>query len=74
MGREQMHYGAPMGCDLVRRDRERVELEAFDRLRAELKRTFAAPDDSYHALSASDVIHRYEARPVKPLSIHQAED
>lgn len=44
--------------DLIRRDKERVELEAFERLKAELKRAFTAPDDSYHSLSASDVIDR----------------
>ncbi len=48
--------------DLIRRDKERAELEAFDRLKAELKRAFAAPDDSYHALSASDVIRRNRAQ------------
>ena len=42
--------------DLIRRDKERTEREAFDRLKAELARAFAAPDDSYHPLSASDVI------------------
>ena len=47
--------------DLIRRDKERAEFEAFDRLKAELKRAFAAPDDSYHALSASDVIKRNKA-------------
>ena len=44
--------------DLIRRDKERAELEAFDRLKAELKCAFAAPDDSFHALSALDVIKR----------------
>lgn len=42
--------------DLIRRDKERAEREAFDRLKAELARAFAAPDDSYRALSAADVI------------------
>ena len=44
--------------DLVRRDKERVEQEAFKRLQAELKHAFAAPDASFHPLSASDVIAR----------------
>ncbi len=44
--------------DLIRRDKERAELETFDRLKAELKRAFAKPDNSYHALSASEVIER----------------
>ena len=48
--------------DLIRRDKERSEREAFERIKAELTRAFAEPDDSYHALSASDVIDRNKAR------------
>ena len=48
--------------DLIRRDKERSEREAFERLKAELTRAFSAPDDTYHALSASDVIPRNKAR------------
>jgi len=44
--------------DLIRRDKERVEKQAFDRLKAELTRAFAAPDSSYVSLSAEDVIAR----------------
>ena len=44
--------------DLIRRDKARSEQEAFDRLKAELERAFAAPDDTYQALSAADVIER----------------
>lgn len=44
--------------DLIRRDKERVEQEAFERLRAELQHAFAAPDSSFHPLSVSDVIAR----------------
>ncbi len=44
--------------DLIRRDKERSEREAFERLKAELERAFAAPEDSYRPLSASDVIAR----------------
>jgi putative addiction module CopG family antidote len=33
--------------DLIRRDKERAEREAFDRLKAELTRAFAAPEDNY---------------------------
>jgi putative addiction module CopG family antidote len=47
--------------DLIRRDRERVEREGFERLKAELQHAFAAPDSSYRALSAEDVIARNEA-------------
>jgi len=44
--------------DLIRRDKERVEKQAFDRLKAELTRAFAAPDCSYVPLSAEDVMAR----------------
>lgn len=44
--------------DLIRRDKERVEKEAFDRLRAELGHAFAAPDSSYKKLTAAEVIAR----------------
>ncbi len=49
--------------DLIRRDKARSEQEAFDRLKAELERAFAAPDDTYHALSAADVIERSGVQP-----------
>lgn len=45
--------------DLIRRDKERAEREAFDRLKAELTRAFAAPEESYRPLSAADVIGRF---------------
>jgi antitoxin ParD1/3/4 len=44
--------------DLIRRDKERAEREAFDRLKAELNRAFAAPEESYEPLTAGDVIAR----------------
>jgi antitoxin ParD1/3/4 len=44
--------------DLIRRDKERREREAFDRLKAELSQAFAAPEDSYVALTAAEVIAR----------------
>jgi Arc/MetJ-type ribon-helix-helix transcriptional regulator len=44
--------------DLIRRDRERTVKEAFDRLKADLTRAFAAPENSYQPLSAADVIAR----------------
>ena len=49
--------------DLIRRDKVRSEREAFDRLKAELERAFAAPDDTYHALSAADVIAKSKGQP-----------
>jgi putative addiction module CopG family antidote len=44
--------------DLIRRDKERADREAFDRLKAELTRAFAAPEDSYRPLTAAEVIAR----------------
>lgn len=44
--------------DLIRRDKERTEAEAFGRLKAELTHAFAAPEDSYQPLTAADVIAR----------------
>jgi len=47
--------------DLIRRDKERREQEAFDRLKAELTQAFAAPEESYIALTAAEVIARNRA-------------
>lgn len=47
--------------DLIRRDKERAEMEAFDRLKAELTRAFAAPEESYSSLTAAEVITRNRA-------------
>ena len=44
--------------DLVRRDLQRIEAEAFDRLKAELTHAFAAPGDSCQPLTAAEVIAR----------------
>ncbi len=44
--------------DLIRRDKERSEHEAHERLKAELVRAFGAPDSTFHPLSAFDVIAR----------------
>ncbi len=44
--------------DLIRRDKERVEKEAFDRLKAELTHAFAAPESSYKPLTAAEIIAR----------------
>lgn len=49
--------------DLIRRDKARVEREAFELLKAELTRAFAAPDESYHTLSAADVIEKNRLLP-----------
>lgn len=39
-------------------DKERVEAEAFSRLKAELTHAFAAPEETYKPLSAAEVIAR----------------
>ncbi|MGB8811755.1 MAG: addiction module antitoxin [Paracoccaceae bacterium] len=44
--------------DLIRRDKERSEAEAFSRLKAELSHAFTAPEDSYQPLTAAEVIAR----------------
>lgn len=44
--------------DLIRRDKDRVEREAFDRLKAELTHAFAAPESSYQQITAAEVIAR----------------
>lgn len=44
--------------DLIRRDKERREQEAFDRLKAELSQAFAAPEESYVSLTAAEIIAR----------------
>ncbi len=44
--------------DLIRRDKERAEAEAFNRLKAELAHAFAAPEVSYQPLTAAEVIAR----------------
>ena len=44
--------------DLIRRDSERAEKEAFERLKAELAHAFAAPGSSYEPLTAAQVIAR----------------
>ena len=44
--------------DLIRRDKERVEAEAFERLKAELTLAFAAPEETYKQLTAAEVIAR----------------
>lgn len=48
--------------DLIRRDMERTEVQAFERLKAELQRAFAAPEDSYLPLDADTVIRRGRQR------------
>ena len=44
--------------DLIRRDKERAEVEAFKRLRAELQSAFSAPDDTYRPLTTTEVTEK----------------
>jgi antitoxin ParD1/3/4 len=44
--------------DLIRRDKERLEQLAFERLKAELTLAFSAPDSAYQPLTAAEVIAR----------------
>ncbi len=44
--------------DLVRRDKEQTEVEAFNRLKAELTHAFAALEETHKPLTASEVIAR----------------
>ena len=48
--------------DLIRRDREHAEREAFEALKAELQRAFATPDDQYVEITADEVIERNRKR------------
>ena len=57
--------------DLIRRDKERLEQETFDRLKAELTRAFAAPDASYHPLSLlHPLLHRGACAALERPSAH----
>jgi antitoxin ParD1/3/4 len=44
--------------DLIRRDKARMEREAFERLGKELRHAFCKPEASYQALTAAEVITR----------------
>ena len=44
--------------DLIRRDKERVDREAFNRLKAELTHAFAATEETSGPLTAAEVIAR----------------
>ncbi len=44
--------------DLIRKDKERADEQAFQRLKAELTHAFAAPEATYKPLSAADIIDR----------------
>ncbi len=48
--------------DLIRRDKEKVDTEAFARLKAELQRAFAAPDENFEVWDVEEAIQRGRAR------------
>jgi len=45
--------------DLIRRDKERAENEAFERLKAELQLAFSAPEESYVTMTAEQFLARH---------------
>lgn len=47
--------------DLIRRDKEQAEAEAFNRLKAELTHAFATPEETYKPLTPAEVIARNRA-------------
>ncbi len=47
--------------DLIRSDKERAEVEPFNRLKTELTHAFAAPEASYQPLTAAEMIARNRA-------------
>lgn len=44
--------------DLIRRDKERAEREAFEVMRLRLQDAFSRPDSDYERLSADDIRRR----------------
>lgn len=48
--------------DLIRRDKEHKDAQAFERLKAELQIAFATPEGEYAPVTAADVIARNKAR------------
>ena len=39
-------------------DKDRAEAQAYERLSAELRQAFAAPESAYHPLTAAEVLAR----------------
>lgn len=56
----------------IRRDKERAERKAFDRLRAELAHAFAAPESTYRPLTGAEVIARNRAEASAPIAASQS--
>lgn len=45
--------------DLIRRDKERAEAEAFQKLKAELQQAFSVPEDQYVEMTAERFLARH---------------
>ncbi|MBK6637900.1 MAG: addiction module antitoxin [Rhodocyclaceae bacterium] len=58
--------------DLIRRDMQRKEEQAFERLKAELGNAFAAPEAAYRPLTAADVVARNRKGAVKSTGAQSA--
>jgi len=52
--------------DLIRHDKQRIEAEAFEALKAELQMAFSAPDSAFVSVTLEEVLernrHQYRAR------------
>jgi antitoxin ParD1/3/4 len=51
--------------DLIRRDKDRVEREAVERIKLELTHAFAATEDRYAPLTADDIIARNQSKQIR---------
>lgn len=49
-------------CVLICRDKVRKEMKAFEALKTELQKSFAAPDSEYIEFNAGDIIARNKER------------
>jgi len=48
--------------DLIRRDKERIEREAFETLKAELQRAFSAPDSAFVEVDRDELLARIRSQ------------
>ena len=58
--------------DLIRRDKERTEQDAFDRLKAELAHAFAVPESSYTPLTAPRSSRATSTDPAMAIRVQEA--
>jgi putative addiction module CopG family antidote len=45
--------------DLIRRDKQRVDAEAFAKLKAELQQAFSVPEEEYITMTAEQFLERH---------------